>query len=674
MKTRSNARWLIALQLTLAGAGIFAACGGDGDDTSSSSTTGTGSGAGTATGTTATSTGTGDVVVTALAVDPPSAPLTVDQTTPATQAFKAIGTLGDGTSVEVAATWSVDNPAPGSIDPSTGLYTTGNGAGGKVVVTASYGGKTATADLTVIFAPKVDDGDVPPGTPDLFDPSQNTPLDADPLSPDIAYPSDGTMFPTNIYRILFQWRAQGMSVFHLHFVGDYIDLDVYTDGANPTCVAAANDAGCWEATQQVWSWMASSAAGGKIKLTVEAADPATPGIYYVGDSIDVLFSKNPVPGAIYYWSTTQAGVMRAAVSDSAPAPFMTPTEVGQCVACHTLSRNGKKMGADVGGEKLWVVAVDGNVPPPVVFDKSNGQDIPNAWSTFDYDATRVVSASKGVLKLLDGDTGAPIGGAGNGVIDLGAMHGTQPDWAPDGLHLAFTYGSSTADRGVQGSSIAMLDHAADAFSNLQVIRQSAASDDTYGYPMFDPTSQWIAYMHATGKSDKNPLAKLYVAKAQAGAPEFDLEKANTVVSDTVVPSGVANHMPTWAPQPVAGDVMWIAFASRRDYGLVLTPGSAIGDDKQQLWVAAIDPAKLGAGDPSFPAFRLPFQLLSEDNHRPFWAEDALDIPDGGVPDAGGDAACKLLTEDCSTGPCCEGTVCEPNADGTAYVCVVAPPA
>src|SRR4029453_7440700 len=97
--------------------------------------------------------------------------------------------------------------------------------------------------------------------------------------------------------------------------------------------------------------------------------------------------------------------MRASVSDSAPSSFMTPNEVNQCVACHTLSRNGKRLGADVGGENLWVV--DGNAipPPPVVFNKPNNKTIPNAWSTFNYDATRVVSVKGGIMKLLDGDTG-----------------------------------------------------------------------------------------------------------------------------------------------------------------------------------------------------------------------------------------------------------------------------
>jgi hypothetical protein len=632
----------------------FSACSG-----SSEGDPGGMTGSGTATG--------GDIAITSLAIDPPSVTLTVDQTTPRTQTFKARGTLPGGEGMDVPATFTVDNAAPGAIDKGTGLYTTSNAAGGKVQVTASYGGKTASAELTVIFKPVINVGNVPPDASGNFDPSTQTPVPpGDPLSPEIAYPSSGTMFPTNIYKILFQWRAKGLSLFHVRFEGPSIDLSLYTDGADPTCVGAKTGAGCWEATKDVWSWLASSAAGGSVKVTVEAADPAAPGKFYVGKSIDILFSKIDVPGAIYYWSTTQAGVMRATVSDSAPSSFMTPNEVNQCVACHTLSRNGKRLAADVGGENLWVVDVQNATPPPVVFNKVNDKAIPSAWATFNGDASRVVSAKGGIMRLIDGASGAPIGEK-NGAIDLGGKFGTQPDWSPDSAHLVFAYSAVNKDRGIGGSSLGMLDQAGDAFTNLTLVRTATGTSDTYAYPMFDPTSQWIAYMHASGKSDKNPLAQIYIAKAQAGAEEIPLTNANTIVADGTVAQGIANNMPTWAPTKDANEIRWIAFASLRDYGLLLTSGSAYGDGKQQLWVAAIDPQKLGQGDPSFPAFRLPFQLLNENNHRPFWAEDALAVP-GGTPEPGDGGACLPLGSDCSKGGCCEPLVCQPNTTGTAYTC------
>jgi hypothetical protein len=65
--------------------------------------------------------------------------------------------------------------------------------------------------------------------------------------------------------------------------------------------------------------------------------------------------------------------------------------------------------------------------------------------------------------------------------------------------------------------------------------------------------------------------------------------------------------------------------------------------------------------------------LNENNHRPFWAEDALEIPDAGVPDAAPDGPCLELGADCSAGLCCASLVCQPNANGTAYACAVEVP-
>jgi hypothetical protein len=81
-------------------------------------------------------------------------------------------------------------------------------------------------------------------------------------------------------------------------------------------------------------------------------------------------------------------------------------------------------------------------------------------------------------------------------------------------------------------------------------------------------------------------------------------------------------------------------------------------------VAAIDLSAL-ARDGSFPAFRLPFQDLMENNHRPFWAEDALMPPP--TPDMGG-GGCLPQGADCTSGrPCCPPLICVPNGMDK-YVC------
>src|SRR4030095_12784161 len=128
------------------------------------------------------------------------------------------------------------------------------------------------------------------------------------------------------------------------------------------------------------------------------------------------------------------------------------------------------------------------------------------------------------------------------------------------------------------------------------------------FPMHSPDGKWIAF--SRGKGGHGDLtSQLWIVPAKGGTP-IELVNANRVVSNAVGDGLSENNQPTWAP---AGDYNWIAFNSQREYGLVSPKGT------QQIWVAAIDLAKAARGeDASYPAFRLQFQGLEEDNHRAFW--------------------------------------------------------
>ena len=65
----------------------------------------------------------------------------------ATQQFTATATYSDGTTQAVAAAWTSATPAVATVPAATGLAT-GAGAG-SAVISAAYGGKTASATLTV---------------------------------------------------------------------------------------------------------------------------------------------------------------------------------------------------------------------------------------------------------------------------------------------------------------------------------------------------------------------------------------------------------------------------------------------------------------------------------------------------------------------------------------------
>ena len=112
--------------------------------------------------------------------------------------------------------------------------------------------------------------------------------------------------------------------------------------------------------------------------------------------------------------------MKALVSDRTPEKFYTDPKAADgntCVACHTLSRDGKRLAVNYGGEKLKEVAVPARtaiVPPTGNPTREGG------WSTFSPDGKQILIATKGVLTLLDADTGAPVG------ANAGQSDGTYP--------------------------------------------------------------------------------------------------------------------------------------------------------------------------------------------------------------------------------------------------------
>lgn len=588
----------------------------------------------------------------ALTVTPPSASLTIeDLAVPKVQAFRAVGSFTDGRpdqDVTTLVNWRLDVQDLGAVD-GAGVFTTSNQAGGRATLTASSGAVSASARIEVSLKPILRAPDAPQNADVLLPPTDKGVVMAG-RSPAIVYPSDKTLFPRNIYKVLFQWdTGMGNDLFRLEFKGDLLDLSVYTTRDR------------WEPTPAQWAYLASTAAGGKLAWTVYGVNQKSPGQVWASPPIELGFTRGSVEGAIYYWSTTVAGVRRATVSDAAPTNFLTPAQTGQCVACHTLSRNGKRLAADVGGHVLGVVDVK-NINPPVI---NWTQKIPTFWTTFNPDASLVVTANKGVLSLRDGATGQELNKLPTGA----GRYGTQPDWSPDGKLLAIAHSADNKDRGISGSSIAVLsyDSASKTFGDLRVIVASSGKDDSNYYPSFSPDSRFIAFVKAKGSSDNNNTARLFLVSADGAQGPVALDMGNTVVNNQTLTGNAAqlgNSMPTWAPTR-PGEPAFLAFSSARAYGKVYAYKAA-----EQLWVMGVDLSAIPNRDASFPAFRLPFQDLDEDTHRPFWAEDALapppPPPDGGSPVDGG-GACVPQNGDCLMGMrCCTGFYCAPS--GTTYTC------
>ncbi|MCC6522139.1 MAG: hypothetical protein IT373_05715 [Polyangiaceae bacterium] len=659
--------WLGTL-LTFAAFASGAFSCSSGDDT----TGGAGNGTGASGGAGATGGAGGHAVacipgLQSIALTPADSTVTLDGGPATPIAFTATGTLGDSSTVTIPATslaWSATRPdatPPGTI--VDGVLTPYPSAGGIVTVTAEDG-CAVSGSTTVHFVLDVTIGQ--PSDPLAWDGLPVT----DAASPLVVYPSDKTRFPRNIYRTLFQWRSQGYTEFRLVYTGDNSTVTVYTDGVHGLCAAANPAAGCWEVDELAWEQIAGSNAGGTVSWVVDGLDTSTdPPTVRRSEPIELGFSLQNVEGAIFYWSTTSAGIRRGRISQQNPEDYIVAKPVGtsypdgetvKCVACHTVSRDGRYMAAPVQStntDSLWILEVTPDPPPtPLV------EQIPNTkghgFGTISPDNANVVVAYGGDMWMVDRATGAFIED-----LPLGALAGTQPDWRPDGTELVFATGGNDSPG---NAALALIPYTNGAWGAPSILLPPP-NNKTNIFPMFSPAGDWIAFSQGKGGHGDN-TAQLWVT-SHDGATSVELVNANRVTSNQMTTGQYENSLPTWAPP---GDYDWIAFNTKRAYGVVLPQGL------QQIWVAAIDLDKAANGeDPSYPAFRVPFQGLAENNHRAYWT---LDIGAGGTGggggtggQGGGPAPCSnilTLGEVCDPlETCCEsGSYCDSADGGVTWVC------
>ncbi|MDP2276167.1 MAG: hypothetical protein Q8K32_35815 [Archangium sp.] len=587
---------------------------------------------------------------TALSISPSNATVAAG----ASQRFTATATVnGQPVDVTSSVTFTVrrddDSPA-GTIDAS-GNFIAAAGVGGSVHVEATDGCVSATTDISVTFASNITAGDGGV-TGSEFGGTVDTTTEAS--LPKVVYPHSGTRFPRNIYKVLFQWQRAGHAKFRLTFTGPGSTVQVFTDGRNAICVNTTD--GCWEADAAAWLAIAGSNAGGEVQLVVDGVD-ATGGTVFRGTAITLGFSRRDVKGAIFYWSTTSAGIRRATVSDNAPEPYLVGKPIPsvlsdgssvQCVACHTVSRSGRKLFAgtktsiDTG---LFVYDVTLAPPPsPVITDQIATAN--KGFGTFSPDDTRVVATVGDKLVEFDSTSGQRF-------VELPLLAGTNPDWSPLGHELAY---STKGGDSPGGAALASIARGADGgWGSIRTL--VAAGTQTALFPSFAPDGLHVAYARGRGGHGDKTF-QLWLVGADGGM-NTELLAANRKVNNCL---GIAcdvqgntngqyeNSMPTWAPP---GDLDWVAFNSQRPYGVVYPTGGT-----QQIWVAAIDRSKLGQRlpdggvvDPSYPAFRFSFQDLAENNHRAFWTLDVRVEQDAGVMCVASGQACTANSTCCGTNTC-----------------------
>jgi hypothetical protein len=646
------------------------ACSGDSDGpTSSQSGGGNGVGGGAVGGG-----GVGASVgcidgLASIALSPANQTVQLDGVSAPTITFTASGLLDDGNTVDIPAAnlaWEAtrgDDTPPG--DVVAGAFTPYAQAGGIVTITATDSCVSGSATVNLFL-------DVTLGSPN--DPNDWTGAPTTMGGPLVVYPSSETRIPRNLYRTLFQWTAEGMSEFRITFDGPNANVVVYTDGAHGLCTDANPAAGCWEVNELAWNFIAGSNAGSTADWTVEGLDKSQmPPVIRASAPAVLGFSKQDVEGAIFYWSTTSAGIRRGRISQQEPEDYIVGKPVGTtygsdvvgCVACHTVGRDGKYMVAPVKSSEtgsLWVMEVTANAPPnPLVTDIADTGG--HGFGTISPDNSKVVvSFKQDFMWMVDRATGAFL-------MELPTNDplfdgGTHPDWSPDDTQLVFATGQGD---GPGGASLALVPWDGQGWGAPSILL-APPTGKTNVFPMFDPVGDWVAFAQGAKAGHGESTLQLWVVNKN-GQDAVEMINANRVTSNQMTTGQYQNSQPTWAPP---GDYDWIAFNTKREYGVVL------GEGTQQIWVAAVDKSKAANGqDPSYPAFRVPFQGLNENNHRAFWTLDIGQGGGGGMGGSGPPPCTDILTlgEVCDpTQDCCEtNSYCDSIDQGETYTCISAVP-
>jgi hypothetical protein len=486
--------------------------------------------------------------------------------------FEALGTYSNGTEYTLdVVEWSLSNHSVGSID-DRGVFTPSQSNGGKTWVTARLANIEGYAEALVIFEQTINDEGIDPAA---FEGPASELLNA------WLYPEDGVNVPRNTPSLEFQWADLGAEAYRLRVRSPITDTSVYTT------------ANSWKASEE-WPVMAGTNAGGTLDLELSAV---IDGELWTTPARSIKVNRMDAFGSIYYWTSSTAGFMRLPYGSSEPELYLDQGSDGECVGCHAISSTG-----------MMAFTYGTSRSPLGLFDITSDQSVlglegtaEGRFKTFSPDGAWLLVVKDATLFLYDGVTGDPVD-----TVELPVL-ATHPDWSPDGTQVALTLvRSQNHDTEISGGRIALLEHLGDGvFGAYRMLVQPEDPYQAY-YPTFSPDGAWVAFNQSTGDSYDDPDAELWIVSAEGG-DAIRLDAANQGADLT-------NSWPHWAPLP-DDDVLWLAFSSRRPYGLQV-------DGEPQVWISAFDPERAFDGqDPSWPAFWLPGQSTEHNNHLPVWVDD-----------------------------------------------------
>ena len=476
-------------------------------------------------------------------------------------------------------------------------------------------------------------------------------------APKIVYPLDGAMHAVNIGDITFQWTRGAASnrVFRIRLDDGQSQFDFYVPCTIASCLYALPAKG--------WLAIAYAHPDKTLTATVDGTD-GMGGPVTTSPAITVRFTPEPVTGGLYYWTATSTGgtTYRLPFGASQASPFIvpsSPTNPLTCAGCHSVSRDGRMISfaATNMPSSCFLTTAPTTAPaaPTIAPDASTStpKGTPARFTTLNADGSRALVTTNGHIQVYDTTSGLPLDiGDTDALFPTGKLV-THPEWSPSGLRVAFTLYSSTAgdDRPTDGEIVTLeIDPATGQASSLRhIVLMSDADGLFHFYPSWSPDEHWLVVAAAPRGTSAYavPTARLRLASADVdnqtcpSATCFDLGHASQGTS-------VSSTWPKLSPfSQASGQLLFVTFSSKIDYGFALVNSGANGADRAQLWMAAIDLRTATDGaDPSLPPFWLPFQDITETNHLPFWTNVVACTQDG------------ISYASCGVGEVCENGACQ----------------
>jgi hypothetical protein len=450
---------------------------------------------------------------------------------------------------------------------------------------------------------------------------------ADPAAasaPRLVYPLPGSLHPINIGDITFHWHraSPAQTLFRIHLSGAGRAYDFYVPCDRPASVPqpAREDACVHVMPPAPWLNLAAENRGTTMQVAVAATDGKGP----VATSApqELSFSPSPVEGGLYYFSTALQGLYRLAFGSRKALPFIvpgTPANRFSCGGCHAVSRDGNVVAfsAEQDGYLTVARADDTGHPTiaPAVPPRPDGNMI-----TLNRDGSLVlvsygVGGDNGQIAVRATASGAEVARLDPAVLGTPERRVYFPEWSPDGKEIVATLASQDERPwSVNNGYLVVIPYNDGAFGPARVLVPADPALFHF-YPTWSPDGQWVAFASAARqvKSYDNASARLRLVSRQGGRV-YELGRATQAIGKT-------STWPKFAPfQQAGGQLIFLTFNSKMDYGLVLQNSADPTGGAPQLWFAAIDLRRLDSGDPSSAPIWLPFQEVRQRNHLGFWTE------------------------------------------------------